>query len=164
MGIFNRQKKEKIERATKKMEQMEQDKRILRYLVIDSEVIARSTAIKDPYGCRYIYIKSGGQSSYAGAHISNVDFVQGIFAQYKINLKKHVSHLDGEETEVLCMGVSDYNKLPDLQKNFLDEIAPTSRVYGERDRALMDRSSEIVNEIALKPKYGISKDQAYESR
>lgn len=168
MGIFNREKKEKIEEATKEMTQMELDRRILRYLIIDSEVIVRSTAIEDPAGCRYIYIKSDDKQTYyydrIHRFISNVDLVQGIFAQYKINLKKHVSHLDGKETEVLYIGVSDYNKLSDLQKRFLDEIAPTSLVYGERDRALTERLSEIANGMFFKNGRTVSKDQGHESR
>lgn len=131
-----------FENSTKKIEQMNIDKRILRYLVVDCEKMKTSTAIKDPLGCKYIYVKSGMQDDLVG--VSNIDCVQIIYASHGINLKKHVSHLDGKTTEVLVIGNSDILKLNETQQNFLNETAPYSFIH---DSEANKRMVGIINQI-----------------
>ena len=133
-----------FENGTKQLELMNIDKRILRYLVIDCEKMKTSTAIKDPLGCKYIYVKSGMQDNLVG--VSNIDCVQLIYASHGINLKKHTSHLDDKASEVLVIGISDILKLNETQQNFLNETAPDNVIY---DSEANRRMVGIINQIYL---------------
>ena len=122
------------------LEQMTTDTDLLRYLIIDSKNV-KSTVTDDKWGCRYIYVKPGFYDKILG--VSNIDFVQEIYAQNGINLKKHISHLDNNETEVLFIAASDILKLTDMQQNFLYGTAPDVG-FDRRSRA---RSSQVINTI-----------------
>ncbi|MFQ6739702.1 MAG: hypothetical protein ACLRFJ_03500 [Alphaproteobacteria bacterium] len=118
---------------------MNVDKCLLRYLVINAGNV-RSTVSDDPLGCLYIYVKPGMYEKII--EVSNIDFVQEIYAQNGIQLKKHISHMDGKETEVLFITITDLSKLTDLQQDFVSDTAPTYSRHFTNSRA-----TEIINTI-----------------
>lgn len=141
MGIFNKPKKEKVEKAAKELIQMEKDKRILRYFIVNAEEVTSPT-LGD---CRYIYPKSGNYDEIMG--VSNIDLVKEIYAQNGIILKNHVTKVNffnnlnfkKENVEVLYITQSDISKLSDIQKEFLNDTAPLNFTYDrECDRRLGD--------------------------
>jgi hypothetical protein len=115
------------------------DERILRYLVIDSKMVYTTALPGNANSAQYIYVKPGMFDAFAG--ISNIDFVKIIYAEHGINLKKHKSHLDGKEVEVLFISFQDSLKLTDEQGEFLSHTAPLT----SRDEYA--RHSEIINKI-----------------
>ena len=137
MGIFNRGKKEKIEEATKELTQMELDRRILRYLVVDAAEVNSPT-----FGfCRYIYPKSGMIDDLM--KVSYIDFVKQVYAKNGIVLQKHVSHLGNKE--VLYITEKEIAKLSDTQENFLNDTAPV--YHDDRGRTQGQRVIDIINEV-----------------
>jgi len=133
--------------TTKELETMKTDARILRYLITDSAVV-HSTASKDQMGCKYIYVKPGMYDKIMG--ISNIDFVQTIYAVHGINLRKHKSHLDGKEEEVLMIPGTEILNLSDTQGKFLVDTAPLN--YRHSDRMARYRTVELVNIIFQRKK------------
>ena len=111
-----------------------QDANILRYLVTDSKIID-SPIIKGE--CQYVYVKPGKTDN----EISNIDFVQAIYAENGISLKKHTSVLDGKNVEVLYITSADISKLNDTAKSFLQQTAP---VFDDKTHV---RKAEIVNKM-----------------
>ena len=117
--------KERIDATIKEIEQMEQDGRILRYLVVGTDWVSSKT-LGD---CHYIYPKLGMFNNF----VSNIDFVKEVYAQHGIILQKHISNLDKKETEVLYIKMSDYDMLSNEQKRFLSDTAPSW--YSDSERA-----------------------------
>lgn len=128
----------------KQISKMNTDARILRYLVVDADIV-HSTAVRDALGCHYIYVKPGMADGISG--VSNIDFVQTVYAQHGIMLKKHKSHLDGKEIEVLYMSVSDVIKLPKIQQWFLDKTAPRDYSHCSSSDGAQSRAVDIYNKI-----------------
>jgi len=128
--------------TTAELEKMKTDARILRYLIINSAVV-HSTASKDQMGCKYIYVKPGMYDEIMG--VSNIDFVQTIYASHGINLRKHTSHLDDKEEIVLMIPGTEILNLSDIQGKFLVDTAPLN--YKHSDRMARYRATEIVNLI-----------------
>ena len=115
------------------------DERILRYLVIDSKMVYTTALPSNANNAQYIYVKPGLFDAFAG--ISNIDFVKTIYAEHGIDLKKHKSHLDNKEVEVLFISFQDLLKLTYEQSEFLSRTAPLT----SRDEYA--RHSEIINKI-----------------
>lgn len=84
--------------------------------LIEKVDVVYSTAVKSSLPCIYIYVAEG----------VNIDLVQNIYAEFGIQLKKHVSKLDKKTQEVLFISTEDYMKLDKKQKAFFDRTAPTS--------------------------------------
>ena len=127
-----------FKKGTQKMNNAIQDANILRYLVINSENV-NSTAVKDPLGCQYIFVKPGMMDDLAG--VSNIDFVQAIYAENGINLKKHNSKFG----EVLYIAAADALKLNDTAKSFLGQTAP---IFNDRvAKEMYARETEILNKM-----------------
>ena len=145
--------------AEEQLKQMDVDKRILRYLVTGA-VRVNSTVVKDPLGCRYIYVKSGYYDDLL--KISNIDFVQQIYVANGIPVSKHVSHMGDKEQEVLFIPVSDVLQLTDVQQKFLDSTAPYTLRAGN-DKEANSRSVEIVNAI-IKQKNSLLPKTVQETR
>ena len=132
----------KFQEATAELEKIRTDVRILRYLITDSAVV-HSTASNDQMGCKYIYVKPGMHNEIMG--VSNIDFVQAIYESHGINLRKHKSHLNGKEEEVLMIPGTEILKLSDTQGKFLVDTAPLN--YTHADGMVRLRSTEITNMI-----------------
>jgi len=128
--------------TAERIQKQQQDKRLLRYLITDADLV-NSSAVKDPLGCHYIYVKPGWYNS--EMKLSNINFAQFVYAENGINLKKHISKLDGKETEVLLIGVSEEAQLPQSAKDFLEQTAPyyMSAQTRERDTELCNKISRI---------------------
>lgn len=126
--------------AKEQLEKMNIDKNILRYLIVNAADV-NSTAVNDKFGCRYIYVKPGMYEE--EMDVSNIDFVQEIYAQNGIQLKKHISHMYGKEVEVLFITITDLSKLTDLQQQFIASTAPADQT-SHRERS---RATEIINTV-----------------
>ena len=121
---------------------MLQDEKILKCCVLYAEAIAYSTSVKGP--CIYIHTKPG-RDIY---EISNADFVQYIYAEYGINLKKHISHLDHKEKEVLYLSAKSYCALDEPTRNFFDRTAPIIKdIHDYRDSDVYDRANYLLDKI-----------------
>lgn len=142
MTFLNRLRKEKIEEATKELTQMEQDRLILRYRVVDAAEVNSPTL----GFCRYIYPKLGMFDSIIP--VSNIDFVREVYAKNGIVLQKHVSNLNNKKEEVLYITLEDIDKLSNAQKKFLDDTAPLPyRYHDDHYRTIGRRVTDILNEV-----------------
>jgi len=124
--------------AKEQLEHKAQDMRILRYLITYAERV-HSTAAKGSL-VHYIYVQPGMFDNIIG--ISNIDFVQQVYALNGINLKKHLSHLDDKETEVLFITAEDYLNLGEAQQKFLSVTAPLNYLASQDAK---ERAVNIVN-------------------
>ena len=73
-----------------------------------------------------------------------IDVVQAIYGMYGIETRKHITHLDNQEREILYV-VQPYDKLTDAQRKFLDESCPYSK------REIMNTLSEITLQMDNPP-------------
>jgi len=125
---------------------MDLDEKVLRCFVLYSEYIYHSTAVRGP-GI-YVYVKPG-----AGSFAHNIDFVQEVYALNNIKLNKHVSHLDGKETEVLYISAQSYiEDLNDTQKQFFKRTAPEVKElsdYRWSNEAVINRAHDINVKIGI---------------
>jgi hypothetical protein len=96
------------------------DKEVLMQLVENMESV-RSTATNGGL-CIYVYVKRGKTDK-----IDNLDFVSQIYAKYGMNFKKHISHLDGKETEVLYIPFSKLSGITQKQQDILFCAEPKHR-------------------------------------
>ena len=128
------------------VQKTQQDKRLLRYLITDADIV-HSTAAPDPLGCHYIYVKPGWYNSVT--KISNIDFAKFVYAENGINLKKHISKIDGKETEVLFIGITEEYNLPSASQEFLENTAPfyIDAKTRERDTELCNKIFKIQKDI-----------------
>lgn len=125
------------------------DEKILRCFVLYAEHVY-STAVKELGGsCKYIYVQPGEIWPN-----KNIDFVQYVYASYGINLKKHISHLNGKETEVLYISSQSYvEDLNKTQQQFLERTAPNIPYFydmRDRDKEAFDRAIKLQDEIGRK--------------
>lgn len=74
-----------------------------------------------------------------------IDVVQAIYGMYGIETRKHITHLDNKESEVLCV-VQPYDKLTDTQRKFLNE----SCSYNKQE--VMKTLYEITSQMDNQPK------------
>lgn len=112
--------------AKQQLKQMNVDKNLLRYLITDAKYNMTSRIYS-------IYVKPGMEYD-----ISNIDFVQEIYAQNGINLKRRKQG----ETEILFIAASDGEKLTGTQREFLSCTAPFFL-----PEKLQNRVTEIVNTV-----------------
>ena len=122
------------------------DEKILRCFILYAQHVY-SPAVKELGGsCKYIYVQPGEMWPN-----KNIDFVQYIYASYGINLKKHISHLDGKETEVLYISSKSYiEDLNETQKQFLERTAPNIPYFYDmryRDPEAYKRALELQDQI-----------------
>ena len=99
-------------KATKLLKQAEQDRILLKSFIIKNEPV-HSTAERGAM-CVYYYVKPGETNG-----ITNIEFVQKVYAKYGINLKQHVSHLDKKETPVLYIKMAEISTLNKMQQDLL---------------------------------------------
>lgn len=99
---------------------MSVDERMLRYRIDDTKFMKFSSATDSP--CFYIYPKPGMADELA--KISNIDFVMAVYVSHGINLKKHISHWNEKEIEVLYISFNDWSLLDEDQKEFFNKTAP----------------------------------------
>ena len=130
--------KEQTVIKTDAKEKMNTDEKVLRYLITGAENFVRSTA---GGWCYYIFVKPGMFDRML--RVSNIDIVQAVYTEHGINVKKHVSHLDGKEQEVLFMLSEEVIKLDEAKLTFLQHSAP-AHIYGDDVRR---RETELVNKI-----------------
>ncbi len=115
------------------------DEAVLRYLIVGANNFVDSTAIKERW-CYYIFVKPGMIEDLL--KISNIDFVQAIYADHGINTRKHVSHLGGKEQEVLFIPSAEVAAFDSKRLNFLKHTAPVCY-----DDSVNRRETEIINKI-----------------
>ncbi|MFQ6778338.1 MAG: hypothetical protein ACLRFI_03535 [Alphaproteobacteria bacterium] len=108
-------------------------------MIVNSEPV--NSTVANGAECKYIYVKPGMYDNLM--KISNIDFVREIYAINGINLKKHISHLDNKEEEVLYITAADILKLSDAQGRFLYETAPSFSHHHNRNSLAI----QIVNNI-----------------
>lgn len=135
-----------FKKGTQKINNAIQDANLLRYLVTDSQ-ITNSPVIKCE--CQYIYVKPGKIDN----EISNIDFVQAVYAENGINLKKRTSMREGKTVEVLYIATSDILKLSNTAKSFLQQTAPVF------DDKIYAREAEIANKMLFSKDRIISGDE-----
>lgn len=125
--------------AEKEEKQIRIDEAVLRFLIIGADNYVSSTAIKERW-CYYIFIKPGMMNELM--KVSNIDVVQTVYADHGINARKHVSHLDGKEQEVLFIPSSEVAAFDNKKITFLHHTAP---VY--YDYAVGKRETELINRV-----------------
>lgn len=139
--------KSEVKEQPKQPDTVSQDEKILRCYVLYSEYIYYSTATKG--SCIYVHVKPG--SDHFTFH--NIDYVQQVYAENKIPLNKHVSHLRGEEEEVLCIPVKSYMEdLDDAQKQFFKRTAPEVKEisdYKHSHDGVSDRAYDIAVKMGI---------------
>ena len=114
-------KKVEAKKPVKKTSLMDKCADILSEFIDGAEVV-NSTAANGGL-CLYIYV----------APSANIEFVEGIYAEVGIKVKKHTSHLDGKKREVLYISFKDISeKLSPDQQKFLERTAPTSGDYNRK--------------------------------
>lgn len=139
--------KSEVKEQPKQPDTVSQDEKILRCYVLYSEYVYYSTATKG--SCIYIHVKPG--SDHFTFH--NIDYVQQVYAENKIPLNKHVSHLRGEEEKVLCIPVKSYMEdLDDAQKQFFKRTAPEVKEisdYKHSHDGVSDRAYDIAVKMGI---------------
>lgn len=138
---------EKPDQQDKLSETILQDEKILRCYVLYSERIDYSTATKG--SCIYVHVKPGTDYFL----LKNIDFVQQVYAENKIQLNKHVSHLHNKETEVLYISCKSYEEdLDDTQKQFFKRTAPEVKYiydYKYSNDGVSDRAYDIAVKMGI---------------
>lgn len=136
----------KAENQPKQQNTMDLDEKVLRCFVLYSEYIDYSTGPK--CSCFYVYVKPG-----RGSFSKNIDFVQEVYALNNIKLNKHISHLNGKETEVLYISMQSYmENLDDIQKQFFKRTAPEVKQlsdYRWSNESVIDRAHDINVKIGI---------------
>lgn len=134
-----------VNQNDKKVENKEIDKKsiidedVLRYLVTGAENFVSSTAIKERW-CYYIFVKPGMMEDLM--KVSNIDVVQAVYAEHGINTRKHISHLDGKEQEILYIPSSEVAEYDNDKLTFLRHTAPA-----HFDDAVSKRKVELINKV-----------------
>jgi hypothetical protein len=113
----------KFKKPEPQSEQKTKYQNVLRQLIDHAEHVY-STAVKSALPVLYIYPVPD----------ANIDLIKDMYADMGIILNKHISHLDGKETEVLYITAKDIFSLPSELQEFLESTAPThKRQFGAND-------------------------------